>query len=215
MKTIILSAFKKFGDYTANSTELAAESLNGFQVGDYVIHSILFNAEIPEENRGITLFSTAQKLNARGIVALGMASEKTGLCIEKTASNKILNIKYCHPSINGTPVDAHRPYEEQLQINLQPWNLELFKRICAEKNISIMPDSEDAGGFCCNHLAYQARVAQTGSEVLSKIPFIFIHTPCSPETLLDAQTFYSSGKTTMSVEEISEAIKILILNAKL
>ncbi len=214
MKTIILSVFNKFGDYIANSTELVAQNLHGSQVGDFTIHSILFNAEIPQEDRGVILFSIAQKLNASGIISLGMASEKTGLCIEQMATNKIHNTKYCSPSINGTSIDAHRPYEEQLQINLQPWSLELFKKTCAEKNIPIMQDSEDAGGFCCNHLAYQV-VVQMESEVWSKIPFIFIHTPCSPETLLDAQKFYSSGKITMSVEEISEAIRILILNAKI
>lgn len=215
MKTIILSAFKKFGDYTANSTELVAERLDGFQVGDFVIHSILFSAEIPEENRGIALFSTAQKLSAKGIISLGMASEKTGLCIEQVVTNKIHNTKYCHPSINETAIDVNRPYGEQIRMRLRPWNLSLFKSECARKNISIMPDSKDTGGFCCNHLAYQARVAQIGSEAWSEIPFIFIHTPCSPETLLDVQKFYSSGKTTKPVEEISEGIRTLILNAKL
>ncbi len=215
MKTIILSAFRTFGDYTANSTELVAKLLNETSVGEFTLYSILFDANIPKENRGVFLFSIAQKLKASGIISLGMASEKTGLCIEQIAVNKISNLKYCPPDLNETKVDINRPYEEQIHMNIQPWNTEIFKKVCAEKNIPIMQNSNDAGGFCCNHLAYQARIAQKENVIWNKVPFIFVHTPCSPETLTDIQKFYSRGKTTMSVEKIAEGIKTLILTANL
>ena len=215
MKTIVLSAFKTFGDYVANPTEIVARHLHKTTAGEFVIHSILFDANIPKRNRGADLFSAAQKLHASGIISLGMASEKTGLCIECVSTNKIHNLKYCPTHLNGTAINRDRPYEESLHMDLQAWNIELFKKSCAEKNIPVMEDSTDAGGFCCNHLAYQSRVAQMNSDAWSRIPFIFIHTPCSPETLSDIQTFYSTGKVAMSTDKIIDGIKLLLSSAAL
>lgn len=215
MKTIVLSAFRTFGEYTANSTELVARSLHGKQFGGFIIRSIVFDAIIPTENRGAGLFTIAQKIGAAGIISLGMASEKTGLCVERIAINKIYSPKYCSPSQNRTPVDVNRKYEERVFLSIAPWSLGRFKSTCATKRIPVMQDSIDAGGFCCNHLAYQARIAQTSSDLWSKIPYIFLHVPCSPEAVPNMKDFRDQGKTTMTVDEIAAGVKALIVSAKL
>lgn len=212
-RVIVLSAFRKFGDYLANSTEIVAHRLHEKIVGDFIVHSVLFDANITKENRGATLFSIAHALNANGIISLGMASEKTGLCIERIATNKIHNLKYCPLNLNDTAIDTQRPYEEKISLDLNPWNIEFFRKTCEEKDVPVMKDSEDAGGFCCNHLAYQARVAQLGSSMWGKIPFIFIHTPCSPESVSDIGEFHASGKITMPIEKIVQGVEILLSSA--
>ena len=72
---IVLSAFQKFGDYAANSTEIVSRLLSKTSFKEFTVYPVLLPADIPKEDRGKILFSIAQKINARGIICLGMASE--------------------------------------------------------------------------------------------------------------------------------------------
>lgn len=207
MKTIIVSGFAPFGAYPANSSQLAVWWLAQSGIKGYKIVPAIFSATIPTENRGKMLVKYACKLGASGIVSLGMASEKKGLCIESWAANVIHNEKYCPPKLQGTPIDARNPYGERVAIDLVPWNIAMFEKACGVENIAV-EHSSDAGGFCCNHLAYQTRVALV--ECGEDIPYLFIHLPCSPTAVPNEKEFVAAGKVCMPVEKMARGIELLL-----
>lgn len=212
MKTIIISAFMPFGDYLANSSELAVRQLINNTSEDFKIVSIIFPATIPVENRGEKLVGLAHCYNAAGIISLGMASEKKGLCVEHFATNVVSNAKYCPAELQDTPVDKTQNYRSTIAMDLTPWNLEAFFKACSNEQI-FTEYSDNAGGFCCNHLAYQARSAILREE--QSIPYIFLHIPCCPETVPNQKEFEGSGKETMTVEMISHGLNLLLQNSTL
>ncbi len=213
MKKIVLSAFGPFGEYPLNSTELVAKRLDGLFLSGFKICSVLFEAQIPIENRGEKLIALAKALNAQAIISLGMASEKQGLCIEKLANNKISNLKYC-PELEGVKVNEEFDYDESLELSLEQWDIPSFLRQCHDQDIPAFL-SQEIGGFCCNHLAYQLQRANLKEGKDDQIPFVFMHTPCSPEAVRDIPMFTDLGKRTMSVQEISDGLEILLRNSSL
>lgn len=180
-------------------------------VGGFRVYSMVFPATVPSnEDRGAMLLYFARSIQAVGVISLGMASEKTGLCVETVATNKVDNSKYCSPEQNGTAINPRRPYGEKAPLSLGPWNLPGFRATSARHGVSVMPDSNDAGGFCCNHLAYQTVSAQLFRGAWSDIPFIFMHIPCSPEAISDIEAFRSARKVAMSVDDVIAGLDILL-----
>jgi len=219
VKNILLSVFGTFGEYRNNTTELVARRLLGSFLAGYKVHVIKFPATIPatsEINRGIRLFREALRIEASAILSLGMASAKTGLCVEQQARNLNTNAKYCGEALHQ-PVDQNQKLGELLELNLDQWNIGKFIRECRKERVRVMRPSSDAGGFCCNHLAYQARLAQLSRSEWDEIPYIFIHTPCSPEAIAekDKPAFIAAKKTMMSMDEIVYGLEILVGRARL
>lgn len=210
MKEIVLSAFGKFGSYLVNPVEVVAKKLHGKTIAGFKVNSIFFEATIPEENRGKKLLAFAQNVNASGIISLGLASDKKGLCVERVAVNRVFNLKYCPAALNNTPVDNHRPYEEKLELDPRPWNVGAFQNSCRSESIPVMEISTDANGFCCNHLMYQVRSAQLVSQDWIRIPFIFVHAPCSLEAISDPEMFAKAGKTTITIDKIIRGLALLL-----
>lgn len=211
MNTVVLSGFNSFGDYKANSSEQVVKRVDRRNLGGFRVYSMVFSASIPEsEDRGSTLLYLARSIGASGVISLGMASEKTGFCVETVAANKVSNGKYCSPEQNGKAINPKRPYGEEAPLSLGPWNLSGFRANATRRGISVMPDSRDAGGFCCNHLAYQAAAAQSSSREWRDTPFIFMHIPCSPEAVPDFEAFRSARKVTMSVDDIIAGLDVLL-----
>jgi pyrrolidone-carboxylate peptidase len=215
MKNIILSAFSRYGDYPANSSELVAESLQGTVPAGYLVHTEIFPATIPDgENRGASLLNAAASLNASGIVCLGMASKKRSLCIETIARN-ITYGKYCPPELEENPINSDNPLGEQLPIDLYSWQIKKYRNICQRARISVR-FSCDAGGFCCNHLMYQMEDLRLRNESFRSIPWIFMHIPCSPEAVPPSvEAFTAAGKVTMSVNDMVRGVEILLANASI
>ncbi len=214
MKTIILSAFGRFGDYVANSTELVAHQLHERVVAGLKVHSIVFECNIPFDNRGKILLDLAETNNASGIIALGMASDKNGICVESVARNVINNPKYC-PGLEGKPVDPNFTCGEELELDLSPWNFDLFVQECGRRNVPVEKLSRDAGGFCCNHLMFQVEALQRTRETCQRIPFIYIHIPCSIEAIVDSGAHGRSGKAVLSIHKVIEGLQILLEQASL
>jgi len=211
MKTILLCVFGNFGKYRANSTKLAAHALADRTLAGYRIIPVFFRATIPRGDRGRQIFGIARRLGASGIVCLGMASDKTGLCVERWCANLINNAKYCPPWLNGTSIDASRPYGQRVALDLQPWHIWTFRECCIAKHIPVMEPSDDANGFCCNHLIWQLRMAQLNScRGLADIPFIFLHIPCSPECVPSHAEFAKAGKVTMTIGQIRDGLGVLL-----
>ncbi len=213
MKTLILSAFGRFGSYKANSTELIANRLHSTELSGSTIHSRIFACAIPEDDRGLLLFDLARKTQASGIICLGMASDKKGLCVETVARNAI-DSKYCDPHINGTAIDPDMPYDAEVAADLAPWNIDAFGAECERQDVGTVEVSSDPGAFCCNHLLFQLRALQLRRPETA-IPIIYLHIPCSEEAVTDLEGHRSAGKITMPIEKVIEGIGILIKNASL
>ena len=142
-----------------------------------------------------------------------MASEKTGLCIERIATNKIHNLKYCPLNLNDTAIDTQRPYEEKISLDLHPWNIEFFRKTCEEKDVPVMKRFRRRWRILLQPLGLSSQGRTVGFEHVGKIPFIFIHTPCSPESVSDIGEFHASGKITMPIEKIVQGVEILLSSA--
>ena len=212
MKKIVLSGFGLFGDYLVNSSEKTAIYLAKNPPAGFQILPIIFEANIPQTNRGKELLEHARIFEACAIVSIGMASEKRGLCIEKWAVNLINNPRYCPSAINGTSIDKTVPHSKKIETDLVPWNLDAFLKTTETEGITV-EHSINAGGFCCNHLAYQVRSAQLQES--DSIPYIFIHVPCCPEAIKNPSDFFHTGKVTMTVNKIARGIELLLTSANL
>ena len=206
----MLSAFGRFGSYISNPTEIVAGRLNGKNVSGFTINTVVFEPVICGKNIGLELLHLARNAGAKGVVCLGVASEKSGLCVESSAVNRICNEKYCASWQNNTPIDRNRPYGENLDVCFDLWNLEQFFGVCHLAGVPVMPISKNAGMFCCNSLMYQLCVAQIGLHPSDRIPFIFIHTPCSPESIPDIGKFLRDGKITMTIDQIIHGLSLLL-----
>lgn len=215
MKTIILTGFEKFGDYAANPTEIITQQLHGQDLSGCRINSIVYSCTVADAGRGRDLLNKARELAADGIICLGLASEKIGLCVESRTKNWINNPKYCAPEVNGTAIDLDRPYGSVYDLDLSHWNLPQFKERCLERGIPVMEVSQDAGGYCCNQLLYQLEHARRQGQGLVTPPIVFIHIPCSEETVRDLEAFRSSGKTLLPIEKVIEGIRTLLEVASL
>ena len=213
MKTIVFVGFRRFGNYLGNTTAIVANQINRKTILGFQIHCNLLNARILQENCGKGLLETARRLDTVGIVAMGMASEKTGLCIESLAINRIHNSKYVPCLMNNKPVNKYRNYGEKCTLDLDSWNILTFQKRCRAEGVSIMDTSTDAGGFCCNQLMYQVHVDQLRDP--KKIPFIFIHVPCCPEAISNMAEFTAAGKVTMETSQVIRGLELLLENSSL
>ncbi|MFA6503154.1 MAG: hypothetical protein WCT45_02775 [Candidatus Paceibacterota bacterium] len=207
MKKILLSGFVPFGAYPVNSSQQVVWQLAQRRIHGVKIVPTIFDATIPGKNRGEVLVERAQALGASSIISLGMASEKKGLCIERWATNAVDNKKYCPPLLQGTQIDPRQPYGLRIALDLAPWNIRGFEQACTAESI-VVEYSDDAGGFCCNHLAYQTGTALIERE--ETISYLFIHLPCSPAAIPNEKEFVAAGKVSMSVEKMVRGIELLL-----
>lgn len=205
-----MSAFAPFGPYPVNSTQRVLDILK--RGGEFEIIPVVYEAIIPANNRGKELVDMALKRGASGILSLGMASEKRGVCIERCASNVIDSPKYCPPELQKTAIRADRAYGEKVHLNLNPWCIEPFSGRCSEEGVPV-EYSYDAGGFCCNHLAYQTRLDLL--EVGISLPFLFVHLPCCREAVPNMEDFIRAGKVTYSPALMAKGIELLLSGARL
>jgi len=215
VKNIVLSGFGVFGTYPVNPTKIVAQQLHGRTVSGFKIYSRVFSAAIPRGNLGRNLLGMARDLNASGVISLGMDSGKIGICVESAAVNRFFNEKYLPSYLNGTAITNRYPQEQRFGLDLKPWQIPLFQCYCHHSGIPIMDISMDAGGFCCNHLMYQVRLTQLTYGLYSQIPFIFIHIPCSPEAILDPHAFAKLGKVMIPIEQVMNAVELLLACAVL
>ena len=178
-------------------------------IAGFKVHSIVFECSIPSDDRGRILFDLAETKNASGIIALGMASDKRGLCVESVTRNIINNPKYC-PDLEGKPVDSGFAYGEELALDLTPWNIDLFVEECCRKNVPVEKLSQDAGGFCCNHLMFQVEAFQRTRGLHQRIPFVYVHIPCSAQAIVDSRAHSRSGKVLLPTYKVVKGLKILL-----
>ena len=175
-----------------------------------------FPATIPEYDRGALVLGLARQYHASGIIALGMASDKRVPTIELEARNQN-DSRYCPLEYNLGRIDTGTSERNRVRVNLHAWNTDRFIRRAVDANLAAPAISADAGGFCCNHLIYQMWHAQQRQSESARVPWIFLHIPCSPEAVSKAQRaeFDRAGKVHMQVETIIRYIHLLVASAEL
>ena len=69
MKTIIVSGFRRFGTYRSNPTETLAGRLHETSLSGYRVIPVVYDANIPKDDRGEKLLALAHQLDASGIIS--------------------------------------------------------------------------------------------------------------------------------------------------
>lgn len=183
MKTLLITGFERFGDYTENITEVVASSLK--IVGDYEVHGLVFPVRIfPEngEDYGETIFDKAKEIHADAIISMGISSSVPSVSIERQAINFVFNQKYCIGSEQNKPVTENYPIKELLFADTSRWQLTTFWDLVGFSselgmlnldNDGAIRISRDAGTFCCNALMFRTlNVLELSDE---EIPYLFLH----------------------------------------
>jgi len=217
-RNIFIASFGRFGPYTANSGEQAMKALAGTRdpLGRFWFYGNTVPATIPDYDRGALVFEMARQYRASGIIALGMASDKRVPTIELQARNRN-DSHYCPPDRNHTRIDNGEPELDCVKVNPHQWNRDRFaKSSCA----SLLPKPEisiDAGGFCCNHLIYQMCKAWDRQPESMRIPWIFLHIPCTPEAVppVLVEEFAIKKKVLTPVDVLVQYIHLLVATSEL
>jgi len=214
---VLVTTFGIFGDYRANSSQLTGEKLK--QPHDSIrFHVVELLATIPPdvEDRGANILHTAMLIEAKAIVCLGMASEKTTITIETIAYNQVDCPKYCPADQNGKRIDQSRDANDSVMLDVSDWNIDAYDQKRWESDRSLLPIEFylDAGRFCCNHLMWQLhafRRLHPGSY--GQIPLVFMHVPCTPECVSQPEAFRAAGKTMVELGALAHSVLAFIETA--
>jgi len=206
MKNILITGFRSFGKYKANSTEQFLKSHS--VLGDLYLHSFIFSASTfanDAEDFGFEVVKTARALKAVAIISLGMASDVKGLRIETRAINWSAG-KYCLDFEKERKLNPLYPGWDTKEVNLKHWDIDFMFKNLTDLNIKFEKEMSDkAGTYCCNALMYRILTA-LGSA--SDIPYIFLHIPCSAEAVADLDDF-AKDKDLITAETLQEILLVV------
>jgi len=207
MKKILITGFQPFGEYTENSSELAAMNIR--VVGPYAVEKIIFPVRIfgEPEDYGKYIIRRAKMVNARAIISLGMASSVYGLRIESQAVNWVDNPKYCLESEQGKVISPFFEKHQQLPVNLDSWDISKIMFGLESSGLAYEEEiSQDAGAFCGNALMFRTlKLMQYERE----IPYLFLHLPCTAEAVKNIPDF-SKDKYITSLPLIAKILTIIM-----
>jgi len=211
MENILLTGFRKFGDYKVNPTEQFLK--NHDILGDFYLHSLIFPAHtfnLGAENFGTEVVRTAYAVDALAIISLGLASDVKGLRIESKAVNWSAG-KYCLDFENEKTFLRNQSLSHSKRINLKHWNFEFMFKSFRSLDIKFEREiSKNAGNFCCNALMYRT-LSALGSAY--KIPYIFLHIPCTKESVEGLNDF-DRDKDLITLEELNDILTIVSMSLK-
>lgn len=217
MKTALVTGSESFGKYMINPAKWIALYADGKIIAGHKIFSLVFPTStlLPTgvEDTGTTIVKKAIEINASVILSFGLASEAKGFRMERSGYNWIENIKYCQPYENYHPLDADNPPKEQVQTDLTQWDLDLIKKLFNEKKLPLDPRiSDDPGRFSCNSWIYRTVVAM--KKLNYSIPYLFVHSACTEETIEFIPDFPRDKKTIIAKEDLAKALEIFLLSYK-
>jgi len=172
-KTIIVTGFEPFGGYDYNPSEQIAIQLDGSQVGNFVVKSLVLPVDTNIVPRRLAQIVTEYQPVA--LVLLGLAFGRDGISLERIA----VNLKDWQFQDNAgnlktdEPIDVTGPtaYLATLPI----------RQIKAALDVAHIPAhiSNTAGLYLCNQVMYSGLhlAATQALEMLCG----FIHLPATPE----------------------------------
>lgn len=196
MKTLLLTGFEPFLEYTVNPTMRVAEKLDGEQVGEYRIASRILPVDFNQS--GELILQWIEELKPDAVVSLGLAAGRYKITPERVA----LNVKDGDADNEGyQPVDE--PISEQGP-DAYLSTLPVRKMTQALLQAGLPAEiSNTAGAYLCNNIMYEGLhyAATNKPEMLSG----FIHIPA------DHQLAIEHGKLpSWSHEDLLRGVKICL-----
>lgn len=172
MKTLLLTGFEPFLDFTINPTMKIVEELHGQEIGSYKINGKILSVDF--KRAGEQLLEYIETIQPDAVISLGLAGGRFKLTPERIA----INVN------DGTPDNfGNNPVDELIQqTGPDGYMTTLPIRSMVERLIEVgLPAeiSNTAGTYLCNHVMYQAlHYAKIQNK---KMPSGFIHMPASHE----------------------------------
>lgn len=184
---ILLSGFEPFGGYTANSSWEAIRNLDGREIDDYLIKTVLLPVEY--QRSAEKLAREIQHDQPAIVIAFGMA-DADFVRLESTAKN-YQGMEKDNAGIvpESRKISANGPGEYSGTLPLAK-----IAEILKSNQIKVSI-SDDAGDYLCNYIYYQlmAQKAELGVKCCG-----FVHLP-------PLDSFYTPAKLTGIVKLIIEA----------
>lgn len=238
---VLITGFEPFGSYSENLSQLAATKLkklgnwdvygmvfpvrifprkenkntNSVNVGGASFPVVVSTETI--ENYGELIVAKALEIKADAIISLGIASDVHGLRIETRAINWVENFKYGLVCEQQKVIASNFLPKEELKVNREKWNLtklwhlsslsDKFNEADFDCNLNF---SADAGTFCCNALMFRTLAALQKNKC--EIPYLFLHTPCSPGAVKNISD-WDLTKDLMSLEKLAKVLEIILDNS--
>ena len=148
MKTLLLTGFEPFLEYTVNPTMRIAEKLDGVQIGGYRIISLILSVDF--NHSGELILKWIEELKPDAVMSLGLAAGRYKMTPERVA----LNVKDGDADNEGyqpvdEPISAQGPaaYLSTLPVRKMTQAL-LQAGLPAEI-------SNTAGAYLCNNIMYE------------------------------------------------------------
>jgi pyroglutamyl-peptidase len=172
MKTLLLTGFEPFLDFTINPTMRIVEDLNGMEIGGYKVHGEILTVNFRES--GKQLIEHLEKIQPDAVISLGLAGGRYKITPERIAIN-----------VNDGDRDnfGNVPVDEVIQSEGADGYLSTLpvRSMINRLQEQGLPAeiSNTAGTYLCNHVMYQGlHYAKMQGK---KTPSGFIHIPASHE----------------------------------
>lgn len=172
MKTLLLTGFEPFLNFTINPTMRIVQELHGQVAGDYKIHSEVLPVDFRKS--GTQLLGLLQDIQPDAVISLGLAGGRYKITPERIA----INVNDGEPDNSG-----HILVDESIQTDGQDAYMStlpiraMVNRLVEEGLPAEI--SNTAGTYLCNHVMYQGLHYAKMNEI--KMPSGFIHIPASHE----------------------------------
>ena len=217
MKQAIITGAETFGDYIMNPSKWLALSANGKTIAGYNINSMVFSCTVcvPTscDNPGQLIVQKATEIDADVVISFGIKSSAQGIKLERSGTNWVNNEKYLLPSENNKPLEPSLPAKQQIQSDLSYWDIDKMHRLLAESNIKFESDiSDSAGLYVCNGWIYRTLLAMDEKQL--KIPYLFVHLPCTEESIELIPDFDRTNKTLIKKEDTLKVLEIILSSLK-
>ena len=172
MKTLLLTGFEPFLNFTVNPTMKIVEELNGTVIGNYIIHSEVLTVDF--QTSGEQLLAHIETIQPDAVLSLGLAGGRYKMTPERIA----INVKDGEPDNNGNkPVDeviraqGAAGYMSTLPVRA------MVDRLLAEGYPAEISNS--AGTYLCNNVMYEGLYYAATQRPAMKSGFL--HIPASHE----------------------------------
>ncbi|MBG9545481.1 peptidase C15 [Cytobacillus firmus] len=172
MKTLLLTGFEPFLDFTINPTKRIVEELNGEEVGEYKVQGEILPVDFKKS--GKLLLEHIEKIQPDAVISLGLGGGRYKITPERIA----ININDGNSDNSGNV-----PVDEMIQEDGADGymsTLPVRAMVNRLKEAGLPAEvSNTAGTYLCNHVMYQGlHYAKTHNK---NIPSGFIHIPASHE----------------------------------
>lgn len=197
MQKLLLTGFEPFLDFPINPSEQIVQTLDGQEIGDFVVVGRTLPVEFAKSGPEIVRYF--DEVNADAVISLGLAAGRNGITIERLAVNCIdgeadnQGVKFQDaPIFTGAPA----AYFSTLPI----------RKLVEELRSAGYPAeiSNSAGLYLCNNVMYH--ILHSIHENQRQIPAGFIHLPATHE--LAAQ--YKRSIPSWELATLVKAIRICI-----